>query len=218
MRNKLLMMLLATLFFVACNTTPKGDKATTTASQDVATASGVELSTDSSSVIAFTGNGVGKNHPGKFKVVNGKITLTDGKLSAGTFTIDVKSLSLDEQGEMIQTKLKGHLLHSDFFDAEKFPTAKFDITNVEEYVATPTDKTVVDGANARISGNLTLKAVSKNVTFPAKITIADNQLEALANFNIDRTQWNMNYGNDKSLKDKFISSEVNIKIAIKATK
>ncbi|HMV15926.1 MAG TPA: YceI family protein, partial [Chitinophagales bacterium] len=93
-----------------------------------------------------------------------------------------------------------------------------DITNVEEYVATPTDKTVVDGANARISGNLTLKAVSKNVTFPAKITIADNQLEALANFNIDRTQWNMNYGNDKSLKDKFISPEVNIKIAIKATK
>lgn len=204
--------------FTACKTTPSGDEATTTETQTVATTTGNEYKTIETSVIGFTGNGVGKNHPGTFKLSEGKISATDGKVTAGSFTIDIKSLGLDEPAEMIQTKLKGHLLSPDFFDAEKFPTAKFEITSVATYTANATDKTVVEGANALISGNLTLKDSTKNVSFPANITVTETEITAKANFNIDRTQWNMSYGNDKSLKDKFISPEVNIKLDIKATK
>ena len=123
---------------------------------------------------------------------------------------------LKEEGEMIQTKLKGHLFSPDFFDVQKYPTAKFEITKVTSYTSNGTDKSVVEGANALVSGNLTLKDAIKNVTFPANITISETEITAKANFNIDRTQWNMSYGNDKSLKDKFISPEVNIALDVKA--
>ena len=40
---------------------------------------------------------------------------------------------------MFETKLKPHLLNGDFFDAEKYPEAKFEITKVEPYTATGVD-------------------------------------------------------------------------------
>lgn len=202
----------------ACKTTPKGDEATTTDTQTVATTSGADYLIDSASVVGFTGNGVGKNHPGTFKLTDGKISVADGKVTSGSFTINIAGIILTEPAEMIQTKLKGHLLSPDFFDAAKYPTAKFEITKITDYTSNETDKSVVAGANALVSGNLTLKDSTKNVSFPAVIIVTETEVTAKANFNIDRTQWGMSYGNDKSLKDKFISPEVNIAIDIKAKK
>lgn len=218
MKKQLFVAILIAATFTACKTTPEGDEATTTDTQTVATTAGNDYTIDSASAIGFTGNGVGKNHPGTFKVSEGKITVADGKVSSGTFTINIAGIALSEQAEMIQTKLKGHLLSPDFFDAAKFPTAKFEVTKVVDYTSDGADKSVVAGANTLVSGNLTLKDSTKNVTFPANITVSETEVTAKANFNIDRTQWGMSYGNDKSLKDKFISPEVNITIDIKAKK
>jgi hypothetical protein len=41
-------------------------------------------------------------------------------------------------------------------------------------------------------------------------------LQAKANFDIDRRQWQMNYGNDKTLGDKFISETVNVTFLLQA--
>ncbi len=57
---------------------------------------------------------------------------------------------------------------------------------------------------------------SGNITFPARIDLDGNTLKAKGNFNIDRTQWKMNYGNDKTLGDKFISETVNIELDLEA--
>ncbi|MBK8329991.1 MAG: YceI family protein [Bacteroidetes bacterium] len=73
-------------------------------------------------------------------------------------------------------------------------------------------------ATHTFSGNLTLKDSTKNVTFPAKVTMNDATITAVADFNIDRTQWGLFYGNDKSLGDKFIYPEVKIKLNINAKK
>ena len=100
---------------------------------------------------------------------------------------------------------------ADFLDTEKFPTAKFEITSVAPLAND-------SSATHTISGNLTLKDSTKNISFPAKLTVADNNLQAQANFNIDRTLWGLYYGNDKSLGDKFIRPEVNIKLNITANK
>lgn len=216
MKRQIFLSVFAATIFVACDNTPKGDEATTAETQAVAATSGNEYKTDTSSVIGFTGNGFGKSHPGTFKISEGTISVTDGKVNAGTFIIDIKGLSLLQPAEMIQTKLKTHLLSPDFFDAEKYPTAKFEITKVEEYKSMG-EKTFVEGANALVSGNLTLKDSTKNISFPANISVTETDISAKANFNIDRTLWAVNYGNDKSLKDKFISPEVNITIEIKAT-
>ncbi len=218
MKKQFYLAIIIATTFTACKTIPKGDAATTSDTQIVATTSGNDYTIDSSSTIGFTGNGVGKNHPGTLKVEEGKISVKDGKVSAGSFSININSIGLTEPAEMIQTKLKGHLLSEDFFHEAKFPTAKFEVTNIVDYTSNGTDKTVVAGANALVSGNLTLKDATKNVTFPANISVSETEISAKANFNIDRSQWNMSYGNDKSLKDKFISPEVNITLDIKAKK
>ena len=209
----------ATLAFTACSDAPKGDEATVAEEQTAADATGESFTVDTTdSHIRFTGNGVGKNHPGKFKLSSGNIAVANGQITGGQFTINVNSLDMEEEGESIDGKLRPHLLSGDFFDAEKYKDAKFEITKVEPYTASGDSKSVIAGANYTISGNLTLKDVTKNVSFPAKVEIDNDGVEAEANFDIDRRQWNITYGNDKNLGDKFISETVNIEVDLEAKK
>ena len=83
--------------------------------------------------------------------------------------------------------LEGHLKNSDFFDVEKFPTASFAITSVADLDT--------DDANCSITGNLTMKGISKSVTFPALVVAkADGSLEAISDkFTINRTEWDIKF-------------------------
>ncbi|MEJ7912298.1 MAG: YceI family protein [Chitinophagaceae bacterium] len=204
----------------ACSDAPQGDKVTITDAQEAATdTAGQTFIVDTTtSKIRFTGNGVGKNHPGTFPLSSGTVAIANNQITGGAFTINVAAMEVEEKADMFQTKLKGHLLSGDFFDAGKFGTAKFEITKVEPYAANGTDTSIVAGANFNISGNLTIKDATKNITFPAKVDQDGNTLKARGNFNIDRTQWKMNYGNDKTLGDKFISETVNIELDLEAKK
>jgi polyisoprenoid-binding protein YceI len=212
----------AVAFFIAftsCSDVPKGDQATITEKQEATSTTGLTFTVDTTdSRIRFTGNGVGKNHPGTFHLSSGNVALNGNQITGGSFTINIKSLEVEQQEEMFQSKLKPHLLSGDFFDAGKFGTAKFEITKVEPFTGSGKDTSIVSGANFNISGNLTLKEDTKNITFPAKVDLDNNTLKAKANFNIDRTQWKMNYGNDKTLGDKFISETVNIELDLQAKK
>ncbi len=219
MKLHLITFFTAALFFTACSDAPKGDKATITDAQQTADVAGQTFTVDTTeSKIRFTGNGVGKNHPGTFRLSSGNVAIANNTITGGQFVINIKSMEMEEEGEMITGKLRPHLLNGDFFDADRFGTAKFEITKVEPYKANGTDTSIVDGANFSISGNLTLKEDTKNITFPAKIDLDNNTLKAKGNFNIDRTQWKMNYGNDKTLGDKFISETVNIELNLEAKK
>ncbi len=204
----------------ACSDAPQGDKATITDAQKPATEAADQtfVVDTTTSKIRFTGTGVGKNHPGTFPLSSGTVAIANNQITGGEFTINVAAMEVEEKGDMFQTKLKGHLLSGDFFDATKFGTAKFEITKVEPYAANGTDTSIVAGANFSISGNLTIKDATKNITFPAKVDQDGNTLKAKGNFNIDRRQWKMNYGNDKTLGDKFISETVNIELDLEAKK
>ena len=203
----------------ACNQAPKGDEAKITDKQEATEGEGLSFAIDTSkSNIRFTGHGVGKNHPGNFKLTSGHVHIQNNQITGGDFMIDIKSLVVEQQGEMFQKKLKPHLLSGDFLDAEKFGQASFEITSVDPYNPSQNDTSIVDGANFNVSGNLKLKDVTKNITFPARIDLDDNSLKAEANFDIDRTQWQINYGNDKTLGDKFISEKVNIELDLEAQK
>ncbi|MDQ3046218.1 MAG: YceI family protein [Bacteroidota bacterium] len=207
----------AAMTIAACDNAPKGDNAIITEEQKATEATGMSFIVDTTdSKIRFTGNGVGKNHPGKFKVSSGNIALSNNQVTGGEFTIDINSMEMEEKGEVFRDKLRPHLLSGDFFDAEKFGTAKFEITAVSPYEKNDKDTSIIKGANFNVSGNLTIKNETKNITFPAKIDLDGNTLKAKANFDIDRRQWQMNYGNDKTLGDKFISETVNVELDIEA--
>jgi polyisoprenoid-binding protein YceI len=207
----------ATSLFVSCNHTAQADDAPVSDKKEVANVSGNQFIIDTSdSHVRFIGYGVGKSHPGSLKLSNGNILVENNELRGGNFTINIKSLGVDEEGDMFQEKLKGHLLSADFLDAEKHSTSTFRITDVRPFTTAGSDTSVVAGANYTVSGNFTLKETTKNISFPAKVEILDGQLTAIANFNIDRADWSMHYGTDKSLGDKFISEKVNIQLNLVA--
>lgn len=202
---------------ISCDKAPKGDQAIITDQVLPNKGVGETYIVDTvNSYVRFTGHGVGKNHPGNFNVSYGKVMATDQKVTGGTFIMDITSLDLEQEGEMIDNKLRPHLLSGDFFDATTFGTSQFEITNVEPYKEKDGEKSLVEGANFSISGNLQIKNVTKNITFPARIDLDGMRLEGDANFDIDRRQWRMNYGNDKTLGDNFISETVNIELHLEA--
>ena len=100
---------------------------------------------------------------------------------------------------------------SDFFDVEKYPSAGFEITSLEE----------VEG-KMMLSGNLTLKETKNNVTFPVSITHeGDSMTLTSETFTIDRTKWNVEYGSKSifdNLGDKFINDDIELTIKVMATK
>ena len=201
------------------NSSSTAEKAEVKEQQQVAAAAGIAYKADlTASSVGFIGYGVGKEHPGKFSLSEGSVTVTNGEVTGGKFVIDINSLAMAEKGEFISGKLRPHLLSTDFFEVKAYKTATFEITKLEAYTSVSNDTNAVEGANYTISGNLTLKSVTKNVSFPAKITSTGTDLTAQALFTIDRSQWNMTYGSDKSLKDKFIQPLVTISLDIKAVK
>lgn len=213
----LLTIFFASFVFIACNEAPKGDNATITEKKQASEAKGqIFIADTAASRIRFTGHGVGKNHPGVFKLASGNVAIAGEELTGGSFVINIKSMELEEKGGIFDEKLRPHLMSGDFFDADRFGTAKFEITKVEPYQPNSNDTSIVEGANFLFSGNLTLKEVTKNITFPARVDLDENTLKAKGNFDIDRRQWNMNYGNDKTLGNKFISEKVNIELDLQA--
>ena len=204
---------------LSCDKPPKGDQAVITDQVGVAEGVGETYIVDTTnSYVRFTGHGVGKNHPGTFNLNYGKVMATDDKITGGTFIMDIASLDLEQEGEMIDNKLRPHLLSGDFFDASNFGTSQFEITEIEPYEPGDEEKSLVEGANFRVSGNLQIRNVTKNISFPARIDLDGERMEADANFDIDRRQWEMNYGNDKTLGDNFISETVNIEFHLEAQK
>ena len=204
---------LSALTIVGCNNAPEADQAVTGEQQEAAASGGTAYNIDTvGSSVEWLGTKPVGQHNGLFKISEGKFAVENGSITSGSFLINTASLTnLDLKAGEGKEKLEGHLKSADFLDTEKFPTAKFEITSVAPLAND-------SSATHTISGNLTLKDSTKNISFPAKLTVADNNLQAQANFNIDRTLWGLYYGNDKSLGDKFIRPEVNIKLNITANK
>ncbi|RYY99507.1 MAG: YceI family protein [Chitinophagaceae bacterium] len=213
-------LLLAVAGTSSCgDSAPKGDDARISGQKAAATATGETFTVDTTaSRIRFTGNGVGKNHPGIFRLSSGSVAVSNNAITGGSFVINIRSLDLEQKGGMFDEKLRPHLMSGDFFDADKFGTARFELTGVTPYKNEGKDTSIVEGANFTVSGNLTIKDVTKNISFPARVDLDANTLKATGNFDIDRRQWNMNYGNDKRLGDKFISETVNIELDLQARK
>lgn len=154
----------------------------------------------SSSKVDFSGSKKSGYHPGYFPVKAGSVTVVDGKLTGGSFTIDMAGIKItDEAG----AQLEGHLKNKDFFETDKFGTATFDISNV----------IYKDATNATIEGSLTIKGLKFNQKFEAKVRQADEKgFFAEAFFSLDRTTIGIAYGVPN------ISSDVQIGVHISGTK
>ncbi|MBK9337134.1 MAG: YceI family protein [Lewinellaceae bacterium] len=161
-----------------------------------------------SSNIVWKAAKVTGEHTGTVKLKNGNLQFTDGKLSGGSFEIDMNSINCtDLEGEWAG-KLVGHIKSDDFFGVEKYPTSKFVITR-----AIPTDSK----GNYKIVGNLTIKATTKEIKFPANLTEAGNQVTATGKITVDRSEYDVRYGSGSffdNLGDKTIYDDFDLNVTL----
>ena len=153
-----------------------------------------------SSFINWTGKKVVGSHTGTIKLKDGNLTFVDGKLTGGSFEIDMESMeNTDMKGEGA-AKLMGHLKSDDFFGTATHPTSSFTITKV-----TPTD------SGYDIIGDLTIKGITNPVSFSATA----GQYLANADIKVDRTAYGIKYGSGSffdNLGDKAIDNEFSLKV------
>jgi polyisoprenoid-binding protein YceI len=152
-------------------------------------------------------------HWGTVNIKSGTVELEGDQLVGGNFEIDMTSIKVDDiEDKDTNAKLKGHLMSDDFFSVEKHNTSKFVITKVKQ-------KEGKNGNNYEITGDLTIKGITKSLTFPARISMKDNKFKAYASLDVDRTEWDVRYGSGSffdDLGDRTIYDEFNIKLDITA--
>jgi len=165
----------------------------------------VDLTT---SVMTWKGTKPTGSHDGTVAFKSGGMVVEDNVLKSGEFVIDMNTIkNLDMEGSDGAGKIVKHLKAPDFFDVEVYPTSKFVITSVLE----------VEGRLA-VTGNLTIKDVTKNITIPATVSTTDGKTTFKSEvFNIDRADFNVKYGSKKwieGLKDKFIDDLVEMSFTV----
>jgi len=151
---------------------------------------------------------------GRTSLKNASVLVNDKKVTNGTFVMDITALTVDNFDDAKQKEqLEGHLKSADFFNVEKYPSATFELTNVEN---------TVEKYNSRITGNLTILAVTKSVTFNANIVIKDDSVAINSeDFSVNRQDWGLSYhteGDAGVPKDYLITDAVGFTISVTVTK
>lgn len=167
------------------------------------------------STVLWHGKKVTGEHNGTIAFKGGEFGIDGEKVTAGKFEIDMNTITdKDLTDEAMNKKLVDHLKSDDFFSVEKFPTSRFEITKVEAL-----NDASKPGFNHTVTGNLTIKDVTKSISFPANVKIEGGVLTANADFDVDRTEFGLKYGSGKffqDIGDKMIYDNFNLKINITA--
>lgn len=209
MKHVQFLLAIGILFMAACAKSPKSQNAGAGDAQNENQKTGIAYALDASKTsVKWIGTKVTGQHNGTIKVKEGKLTAQNNELVGGEFVVDMTALEVaDLQAGKGKEDLEGHLKAPDFFDAAKYPTAKFVITNVK--------KEANGNYSHKIVGNLTMKDITKSIEFGANVTTSATNVSAKANFNIDRTQWGVVY---EGKKDNLIRKEINFDVDLTANK
>jgi len=167
--------------------------------------------------VEWVGKKVSGEHKGNIKISNGELNLNNGVLSGGNFSIDMNSMTCtDLQGEWSE-KLIGHLKSEEFFSVKNHGTSNFSITKVSPIASAKKE----GEANFNISGKLTIKGITQEISFPAYVLVKNDGVVAIGEATIDRTKFDIKYGSAnffEGLGDKAISNDFVIKFKVAAKK
>lgn len=127
-----------------------------------------------------------------------KADLSDAKI---LFTVDVNSINTDNE------RRDGHLKSDDFFNAEKFPKMKFESTSF----------TPAGGKKYKLTGNLTIRDITKPVTFDVtyngSVTNGGKTKSGFkATTTINRFDYNLKWDRATEAGSLVVDKEVNVTI------
>jgi polyisoprenoid-binding protein YceI len=156
-------------------------------------AHGAELDPAKSKFTWVASKITGSSHTGQLTPISSSITVEAGSVKGGEIVLDLKNFTVTDLTGKIAQKFLGHVKSADFFNVEKFPTSRLEVTEVKEGTA---------------SGRLQTMGKIKPVTF----TLAGNKAGVYTGqLKFDRTDFGIVYGSGKFFKglgDKVISDEV----------
>jgi polyisoprenoid-binding protein YceI len=147
--------------------------------------------------------GLGK-HEGEIKIENGFLVQNNGRWTEGSFTVSMNSITVTDipASDPIPIRnLTNHLKNEDFFDVKRFPVSKFLITKFQP----------IEGNFYLVSGMLEIKGIRNPISFAAEL----RGKIFLANFKIDRFDWNIAYEGswtDRTLVDREIELWVELNL------
>ncbi|WP_161781549.1 YceI family protein [Porphyromonas canoris] len=166
--------------------------------------------------VKWTGYKPTGKHWGEVKIASGEIRIDPKTLLVlgGKIVLDMNSIEVDDLDDNSpdKVKLETHLKSEDFFNVKEFPEGLFEVTGSEP----------IEGSKAQmLSGNLTLKGETLNVSFRVTVTKGgEGEYEAMSEtIVLDRTKWGINYASKnifKDLKDNFIDDHFEVVLEIEA--
>ncbi|MBK7096601.1 MAG: YceI family protein [Saprospiraceae bacterium] len=209
--------------FVACNNTPKGEQAEVTTMDTTSTevqpqaANGNKYTVDvQSTLLNYEGSKPTGKHNGTVNLKSGMLTFENGLITSGNVVFDMSTIDDKSTNGEMKAKLEGHLKSPDFFDVAQFPEAKFELVSMTALEKPENDLT------HNLTGKLTIKGISQQLTLKAKLTENGNQISIEApQFVFDRTLFGIKYNSKKffsALKDKLIYDEIGISFKLVASK
>lgn len=168
------------------------------------------------STINWAGQKVtGSGHNGTIRVSSGQVVVAKSNISTGKLKVDMNGITCTDlpEGEY-NSKLINHLKSEDFFNSAKFPDANFEVTSV----AAKADKS---GNTHEIKGKITIKGITKDVTFPAKVTGDGKSVTIDGSLKLDRSLFDVRYGSETffgALGDNAISNDIALTLHLVANK
>ena len=163
------------------------------------------------STIEWLGEKVTGAHSGYINLQSAFFFFEDEKFVGGEFNIDMNSIKCtDIENRTYASKLEEHLKDPDFFNSSKYPTSNFKISNI-----------IFDGTSYMITGNITIKEITQEITFPAKFENDGDIFHANATLKIDRTKHDIKYGSGSffdDLGDRMIYDEFTLKVHLQGSK
>ena len=150
-------------------------------------------------------------HTGAVNISNGWLS-SDGKIvTSGHFDFDMTKLTCtDITNPADNAKMIEHLNGIDFFDVTKFQTAAFDITKVVLKKENDYD----------VTGKLTLRGITNEITFQAMIKFDNKAIVAIAKILVDRTKFDIKFHSPSvfaNIGDKAIYDEFELNVNLVAT-
>lgn len=202
-----LSLVLAAAFMLAsCN-----NKTAETAEETAVDSSAIEnvytINTDASSKVEWKGEMLKMySHNGTLAVKEGSLTTKGGVITAGTFTVDLTTITPTDSNydkkDRTAANLVGHLSSPDFFDVANNPTATFVISSV-------------NGNEAK--GTLTIKGKSNEETLKnIVITETEGTVTATGTLNFDRQKYGVSY--KATMKDMVLGDDIALTISVSGKK
>lgn len=165
------------------------------------------VATEASTVEWFGKKRVGGSHAGTISIASGEVTFGDGgAFEGGNFTIDMTTIKPYDDIEQLLT----HLESADFFDVANHGEATFVMTSA----------THNEGTAYTVVGDLTIKGITQEITFPATIETESGEVRATAQFVVDRSLFDVRFGSEsffENLGDAIVENDMEFTLELVAT-